>query len=206
MSAPTLVQIQGEQLPRGLCWCGCGAATKIAKGTDRSRGSYKGVAHRYVHGHFQTPSVEERFWAKVDKTETCWLWTAQLDRHGYGRFWFTDSLRAAHRVAYELEVGPIPAGMEIDHACHTPACVKPTHLRPVTKKQNMENLLDARRDSRSGVRGVYWREDRQRWIARVQHNGREYTKAFTDFDDASKHVVDLRNELYTHNDADRVAS
>lgn len=81
----------------------------------------------------------ERFWAKVNKTETCWLWTATNDGHGYGAF-NTASRRSpvkAHRFAYEDLVGPIPEGMQLDHLCRTPLCVNPAHLEPVTHAENM---------------------------------------------------------------------
>jgi hypothetical protein len=83
------------------------------------------------------PSVADRFWAKVRKTDTCWLWTASGDRNGYGLFWNGDKLVYAHRYAYELLVGPIPAGLTIDHLCETPACVWPTHLEPVMLAVNI---------------------------------------------------------------------
>lgn len=86
------------------------------------------------------PSREDRFWAKVQKTETCWLWTAAKNGPGYGQFGLgtrEDGLVFAHRFAYELVVGPIPEGLVIDHLCRTPACVRPDHLEPVTMRENM---------------------------------------------------------------------
>lgn len=82
--------------------------------------------------------VAERFWEKVDKTGSCWIWTAQLNRHrgGYGMFWDEKPVWA-HRWAYEALVGPIPDGLVLDHLCRTPACVNPTHLEPVTIEENV---------------------------------------------------------------------
>lgn len=88
-------------------------------------------------------SVEERFWAKVDKTDTCWLWVGATTTAGYGRFTITlgyrkpQSFVQAHRFSYELLIGPIPAGLTIDHLCRTPACVRPDHLEPVTMRENI---------------------------------------------------------------------
>lgn len=81
---------------------------------------------------------EELFWARVDKSGDCWLWTTSTDKGGYGLanqiHW--PRSRMAHRVSYELLVGPIPDGLEIDHLCRTPACVNPDHLEPVTHAEN----------------------------------------------------------------------
>ena len=80
--------------------------------------------------------VAERFWAKVRKTPTCWIWTAALD-DGYGQFWYDGRMVRAHRFAYELVIGPIPDGLEPDHLCENTACVNPDHLEPVTHQENM---------------------------------------------------------------------
>jgi hypothetical protein len=77
--------------------------------------------------------ILERFMAKVDKQENgCWLWTAATDRDGYGHFSFERRTAQAHRVAYELLVGPIPEGLTLDHLCRERRCVSPEHLEPVT--------------------------------------------------------------------------
>ena len=84
--------------------------------------------------------VEPRFLAKVNKTETCWLWTAWIERNGYGRFWLDGRQHGAHRVAYELYVGPIPEGLEIDHLCRVKHCVRPDHLEAVTASENIRRM------------------------------------------------------------------
>lgn len=80
------------------------------------------------------PTPPERFWAKVEKTETCWLWTAGLV-DGYGRF-RDNGLWLAHRWAYIHLVGPIPEGLEPDHLCRVRNCVRPAHLELVTRREN----------------------------------------------------------------------
>lgn len=80
--------------------------------------------------------MNARFWTKVRKTKACWLWLAGLDGHGYGKFTEGGRQRAAHRLAYEALVGPIPAGMQLDHLCRTRRCVNPAHLEPVTNREN----------------------------------------------------------------------
>lgn len=85
----------------------------------------------------------DRFWAKVDKTDGCWLWTASLFGGGYGQFWSAREGRrvAAHRWSYQELVGPIPDGLFLDHMCRNTRCVNPAHLEPVTRKQNMERAI-----------------------------------------------------------------
>jgi len=82
-----------------------------------------------------------RFWAKVSVTSPsrCWLWTACKTAGGYGRIRMRNHLprvQNAHRVAYELLVGAIPKGLDLDHLCRVPACVNPYHLEPVTRREN----------------------------------------------------------------------
>jgi len=89
-------------------------------------------------------SVEPRFLAKVEKTDTCWLWTAWIERNGYGRFWLDGRQHGAHRVAYELYVGPIPVGLEIDHLCRVRHCVNPDHLEAVTASENARRMAALR--------------------------------------------------------------
>jgi hypothetical protein len=83
-----------------------------------------------------TPS--ERFWSKVHKTETCWLWTAGRIGAGYGTIRVGDRAMLAHRFAYEELVGTIPDGLELDHLCRVRHCVNPAHLEAVTGRVNSQ--------------------------------------------------------------------
>lgn len=84
-------------------------------------------------------SLEQRFWEKVSdgSYEDCWLWTAGRHAAGYGVFNVANGQpRRAHRVAYELVIGEIPPGLQLDHLCRVRACVNPWHLEPVTNRVN----------------------------------------------------------------------
>jgi hypothetical protein len=86
--------------------------------------------------------LEERFWAKVDKHgDGCWLWTGATSA-GYGHIFVAGRkgrgrLSLAHRVSYEMHVGPIPVGLDLDHLCRVRNCVNPAHLEPVTRQVNL---------------------------------------------------------------------
>lgn len=91
------------------------------------------------------PPPEQRFWLKVHKTETCWLWTDEPGRNGYGYLRVGNRFRTAHRYAYELLVGPISEGLELDHLCRVPLCCNPAHLEPVTHAENIRRGVAAER-------------------------------------------------------------
>lgn len=149
----------------------------------------------------------QRFWSKVDRSGSCWLWTASTGR-GYGRFGILvngkTKIMKAHRIAYSLTNGRIPDGGEIDHRCRNRACVNAEHLRLATHKQNQENLGGAKTGSISGVRGVSWASRHNKWLAKITHNQRQvYVGMFATVAEAEQAVTAKRRELFTHNDADR---
>jgi len=146
---------------------------------------------------------EERFWKKVDRSGTCWMWTGGTDKGGYGVFKTDSRSIGAHRYAYELMIGPVPIGMLVDHKCRNPGCVNPAHLQAATYKQNGENRsLEGK--GVSGVRGVYWVSANDKWTVRVRHHGRLYFGGYFDtISEAAQGVRDLRNSLFTNNLADR---
>lgn len=95
--------------------------------------------------------IEDRFWAKVDKSGECWLWTARVDRSGYGRFRFSSSkVERAHRVAWRIENGPISAiggyhGACVIHLCDNRRCVRPEHLAIGSQGDNIRDMDSKRR-------------------------------------------------------------
>jgi len=106
-----------------------------------------------------TLTTEQRFWSYVNRggPDDCWLWTGGTSA-GYGRFTPEHGVRVrAHRLAYELTVGPIPDELQIDHLCHNrdatcpggPSCrhrrcTNPAHLEPVIQQVNLQRAHDRR--------------------------------------------------------------
>lgn len=80
---------------------------------------------------------ESWFWEKVEPgAEGCWLWKGSRNHKGYGTFQAESKVVKAHRYAYELLVGPIPEGHQLDHLCRNRACVNPAHLEAITNRTN----------------------------------------------------------------------
>lgn len=155
----------------------------------------------------KTTAIPPLFASKISKTDECWNWIASLDQKGYGYFGFGGRVQRAHRVAWQLEHGEIPASLEVEHRCRNRACVQPDHLRLATRKQNMENMSPRRSGTKSGIRGVSWHAKTGKWRGRVRHNLETISLGlFTDLGDAEAAVVAKRNEVYTHNDADRTVA
>jgi hypothetical protein len=96
-------------------------------------------------------TVEERFWAKVQKTPVCWLWMGNKNDWGYGHFWLNGKMVKAHRWSYEHHIGQVPPGKLLKHICDNPRCVRPDHLEPGTDAENMADSLA--RGRRGNCRG-----------------------------------------------------
>lgn len=88
---------------------------------------------------------ESRFWSKVSKTQTCWLWTDSKHTQGYGFFLSNKKQWKAHRYSWLLAHGQIPKGMCVLHKCDNRMCVRPSHLFLGSKR---DNNLDAIRKGR----------------------------------------------------------
>ncbi len=145
----------------------------------------------------RTP-VAERIWVRIDRRgdDECWPWTGCQDGNGYGMVFEDERRRGrrAHRVAYEVIVGPVPVGLQLDHLCRNRLCCNPAHLEPVTKHENWrrgmsfsaiearqthckrghaltpENLERTVTDRRScrkcmALRSAKWKEHHPEWVA-----------------------------------------
>lgn len=118
----------------------------------------------------------EEFWSLVEKTDGCWLWRGRTS-HGYGQAYIKEETQSkgrivqAHRFSYELLIGPIPAGLTIDHFIRNTApeacalnCVRPDHLAPVTRRENTLRSYGYRRFKE------YDRIQRERALSKISSN------------------------------------
>lgn len=143
--------------------CRCAECREAHRVTAMRRRRERGIRPIAV-----TP-VAERLWAKVHKTEDCWLWTGTLDGCGYGMIRIDRQKQSrVHRVVYEFEVGPIPRGFQIDHLCRVRNCVNPAHLEPVTHR---ENMFRSRRSH--CFRGHEFTEENTLWMRACRRCARE---------------------------------
>lgn len=120
-------------------------------------------------------SIEERFWAKVLKTDKCWLWQGAINENGYGVINIGRSVQVeceksksilirVHRLSYELHFGEIGDGLDVCHTCDVRNCIRPDHLFEGTRKENMEDCKNKGRSLRVKSKTAVLNEDAVRDI------------------------------------------
>jgi hypothetical protein len=153
----------------------------------------------------------DRFWAKVRKTDECWFWMGACYPCGYGEFHLpTKETVAAHRVAYQLLVGPIPVGMVLCHHCDERRCVRPDHLFVGTQRDNMRDMatkgrqgfqVDPTRAAHGEMNGkAVLTDEIVRSIRKKYATGKtSYPKLAKEFDICKSHVEQVvRRKIWKH--------
>lgn len=105
---------------------------------------------------YSDPTVVNRFWRRVVKSEGCWEWTGGHTSFGHGVIRIGGKygpLIYVHRLSYELAYGDVGAGLVVAHHCDNPPCVRPDHLFACTQA---ENLADMRRKGRGSKPPLRW--------------------------------------------------
>lgn len=101
------------------------------------------ITPEYLQSQGLSPNFPERFWAKVRKTESCWIWTASVVK-GYGQIRSAGEgsrMLKSHQAAWILCHGPIPDGLWVLHTCDNPPCCNPAHLWTGTAKDNVQDCI-----------------------------------------------------------------
>lgn len=145
-----------------LCECGCGQPAPIATYSDATRGYVLGEPMRYIVGHQvkvrPIRPLEDRFWEKVNKDDPngCWIWTGATNDKGYGQIQRGDRGEgriSTHRLAWQLQHGPIPEGLDVCHECDNPPCCNPAHLFLGTHSDNMVDMYSKGRANKKPRHG-----------------------------------------------------
>jgi hypothetical protein len=127
--------------------CGCGENAPIATKTSVYWGYMRGHAKKFLKGH-SARVVQKHYWddslweeRSLGYITTCHYWLGTKDPLGYGRL---GSRQLAYRVSWERINGPVPSGLELDHLCRNPSCVRPDHLEAVTHQENLRRGKNAK--------------------------------------------------------------
>jgi len=103
------------------------------------------------------PPFEERFWARVQKSDGCWIWTGNKTPQGYGSTYnagyYEGRREHAHRISYRMAYGDFPREMLVCHKCDNPPCVRPDHLFLGTANDNQQ---DAKNKNRLPTGDRHW--------------------------------------------------
>jgi HNH endonuclease len=127
-----LLANDGESVPYGLCGCGCGNRTPIAKRNEYRRGHVRGEPIPVLHGHNRRARPPHFRVVRAGHDSPCYLWIHGKTGAGYAQTSFGRSTRLVHRLTYEAANGTVPKGLELHHLCEHRDCIRPDHMAPLT--------------------------------------------------------------------------
>lgn len=166
----------------GMCGCGCGGRTRVAPRTSTRYGWIKGEPLLYLRGHSSWKNHGPR-WIEGPVPECrpelgpCWIWQRSFNLRGYAcggfaKYGYPPGTRLAGRTLFEINVGPIPEGLELDHLCFNPACVRWVapgfpmgHFEPVTRLVNQDRARSTKLHDNELAYALILREKGMRWRA-----------------------------------------
>ena len=122
----------GEGVPYGLCRCGCGINTPVAKRNEYRRGHTKGEPVPVLQGHSRRVKPPQFRVVPAGYNSPCYLWNHGKTDAGYAQTSSGHSTHLVHRLTYETANGNVPKGLELHHLCENRDCVRPDHLLPLT--------------------------------------------------------------------------
>ena len=186
--------------------CSVGDCQKPVKGRGKCGMHYQRELDGRTVDAPQTwfPNPAEAFAHRTAREGECLVWLGSRTNDGYGQLQVRGRLVRAHRYAWEVENGPIPEGMFLDHICHNPPCCELSHLRVVSNAENRQNLTGAYRNSETGIRGVYRRGSR--FLARYQLNGKQVRVGmFNTAMEAEAAVIEARRRMMPFSVTDQEA-
>lgn len=145
-----------------------------------------------------------RFWAKVEKTDGCWLWRASVDSFGYGSFNTGSGSKPAHRVSFIIAHGREPSDCVL-HSCDVPGCVNPDHLFEGTRT---DNHIDKMNKGRGTMPPTHWgskhpqaklHESQIPAIRALIRSGQSYAAVARRFGVSKKTIVNIwKGRIWAH--------
>jgi hypothetical protein len=141
------------------CWMMAYAKTCERCGKKRPSEAER-FCSRECHLADRRGDFAEKFWALVQRTDTCWTWKGQFRNTGYGNVNINGIHKSAHRVAYQLSCGSITEGLFVLHRCDNRACVRPDHLFLGTQQDNIDDACRKGRTARGDRNSTRTKPDR----------------------------------------------